>query len=1782
MSISQTKKSMHKSLSTTALPNKQTPFTLNFNNTNDIDFTKTTNTKTPNFNGHAAEILFKRQIRTPSNYDLNLRDSGYIIDGGINFKYQNLTKPNTVRNMPHSHSQRTLKPSHSGIISFQIKKEHNKTLTNQQSAGNILKPTSPSLLSSATPIVMEKNNNNTITNNKTTSLLKHKKHNTFLISTKGISHFNSDNKSKKTKKFMLNNNNRNWNKSTKIEKDNKKNIINKNKLMRSYSQGEIQLSSFSDNNNKNIDQEKLKIAKIGELINKGIHNFIKDLQLKCEIRDKTKETFFKKHKALENHFQDSLDLESVNTDLSHHSHEEIENSNESNLIISAKLSNNESQKFYIYNNNNIHTKRKTDPGSLSVTSPRSKKIYKNKVDQFEFLKQIYKNKKLRSKKNNNSTKNKNNNNHIVGDSFRQGTSPSKKEAIHKLIDSKVKQVNDNEGNYLFSYQQNKQKKNDVKKYMRNKKIKDKIKQANKENEQNKELLRLYERICPLNTWKRFGFETKTNNKYYKKSKSTSNIRKHSNTNTNMNRSNNSTLIDQDEYCFSTLVCKQLINMDENDILNLPQTEIEYTSETISKRNNEIHKSESEKRFTKIEGLKKKVDKTVSKADNIYNKGEIEELIISSPSSTTNKDLHSNNNNKEIHPNIINDNKDIINNIPKDSLENSPTKEQQLELHLSEQKQNNTQQKQEEFIKTTSEEILNTKDKYLPSLSHSFNTNTNPNNKIKIEIEPRCVLNLVEIIKLIIQRRTFYTFCEIYAKEMFAQRLIIACNYFIAILKYYPYKKLEEYVNYDRYQSVFIKLVFPYIRKYFYMFIMKMKIRSDHKLEYFVTMISKYMKFKIIQKMYKQLDEHIHYRKCNNKPTERNKMYQIIDQSNSESKSIEKLIMIPPGYEDDDKDIKLNTYLYESYVNTSKDTTPYVLENNSADSPKLRRLFQRYFNNNQSEFDLSSLKEKGLIRTQSFHINNEQSKQLQQFPQLDDEQLSFTQRKKNDMKETHTTSLLNLSNLSNKSCKSVRSFQGIFHRKNELELTLSVNNSINDKPIKLINTERNRGRQIHKNPIVFPKTLASTTPKNHSISNKNLQIQTNIFDNNDIKGIISPKGNEKMFPSSHKKGTNNNDDLSLPIPKKGSSQDNNKLLLPDKKESGTPISSNGSSNNFKNRKSLEIHTDQDYSLEKESNNEIDWQYCLSSSKTPGKDISDNSNTLNKKEDLSLSEVNNKISPIHQNQVIKSNEDELNILNITPIIGDKEDKHKIDENSIEEIIDEDINIKHTDTKDKKEESYGDDFEQGILNNLSSKGSFDAVENIIGVIKNNEASQELQKQNQSDKSRNTPCSVSPKQSDQNKSNIDDNDIKNTVTENKKDLFNQMNIDILSDEIVNDVIDSLLNTEIKNPKKIIPNKPLTYKDNGMNSSLNPSLSLSRSGSFSHSHDMKLLSSSPEKKETLLPQLSQNNPLSNPLLADNLYLMPFTYSSIFNKTVKEKKREQTSQLYTTKIGPQLIKLIKEEIILKYPEIYDNISSPYKNIPKGLITSLLLQDPELLRNNYRVPPSKKEISDIIDKSKLLDAFKQEIKTIRLNENIFTEYSNKNKQITYDEMLNNCLIDSAIELINKERLYGEQGDPLPWSTRTREIKYKYDKTNPHKLANYIEIELMKLLNNKIGMITENYDHMTIDQINMERERRLVEMIRDDLKESEPMWNNLEMEETQIKVEVTELILEQLYNEVIEILEHIEYSRKKPELYQHKSIFACEEIPKLTFQVTGNEEQEEEENEWTKDVNICTYE
>ena len=57
----------------------------------------------------------------------------------------------------------------------------------------------------------------------------------------------------------------------------------------------------------------------------------------------------------------------------------------------------------------------------------------------------------------------------------------------------------------------------------------------------------------------------------------------------------------------------------------------------------------------------------------------------------------------------------------------------------------------------------------------------------------------------------------------------------------------------------------------------------------------------------------------------------------------------------------------------------------------------------------------------------------------------------------------------------------------------------------------------------------------------------------------------------------------------------------------------------------------------------------------------------------------------------------------------------------------------------------------------------------------------------------------------------------------------------------------------------------------------------------------------------------------------------------------------------------------------------------------------------------------------------------------------------------------------------------------------------------------------------------------------------------------------------MVLEQLLNEIVEILEHVHLSRTKPDLYQNKSIYACEDIPRLSFQYDNEKGEGEVPNQ-----------
>ena len=619
------------------------------------------------------------------------------------------------------------------------------------------------------------------------------------------------------------------------------------------------------------------------------------------------------------------------------------------------------------------------------------------------------------------------------------------------------------------------------------------------------------------------------------------------------------------------------------------------------------------------------------------------------------------------------------------------------------------------------------------------------------------------------------------------------------------------------------------------------------------------------------------------------------------------------------------------------------------------------------------------------------------------------------------------------------------------------------------------------------------------------------------------------------------------------------------------------NNEEEKISLDVSADKD-----KSNNDIEWGYdIIKEEKKLEKNKKDKDEKTNIKKDEFFDDD------------YKDFEKDINLLNIKEKkekekeTDSSKDEKKIEEiktEKKEEVFDKSNNLKidegtETEKKEEKQEEVHVDnikIENTELNKIIEENSLKEKESSIKQIGKSEENIKVDKkveeevEKEKEKEKKEINIKEQKQINILKLNLNDNKekkesekIDDEATKKKKaieeehqrELLSQKlkqikDIDTLVSSLTEEIISNLISTEVKSPKKkLIPLKKFKYdkfEKSSAQSALNNSF-----GSAGNSHDHL-------SKEFGLSGLSNQLSLADDLLSLNDSLMSnYSSNSVFNKTIKDKKKERTTNLYFKEIAPRLIKLIRKEIISKYDLIYENISTPMKNNSEKLMISLVLQDAELLRDNYKNTQNLKSITKILDKDKILKTFEPINKKIRNTDNVTSDNF-------YDKMLNDCIVETAIEIINRERLYGKNGEPLQWSSRMHELAFKYKKNEPNKLADYVCKKLKFFIKRKVGLISDNYDDMSMEQINMEKDKRLTGIIRRDLDDNEYQWNNLEMEETQLKVDNTEQIMEQLYNEVIEILEHIQYSRTKPELYHNKSIYACDDIPKLDFQLTTNED------------------
>ena len=514
--------------------------------------------------------------------------------------------------------------------------------------------------------------------------------------------------------------------------------------------------------------------------------------------------------------------------------------------------------------------------------------------------------------------------------------------------------------------------------------------------------------------------------------------------------------------------------------------------------------------------------------------------------------------------------------------------------------------------------------------------------------------------------------------------------------------------------------------------------------------------------------------------------------------------------------------------------------------------------------------------------------------------------------------------------------------------------------------------------------------------------------------------------------------------------------------------------------------------------------------------------------------------------ESNENELNnINNEIPInnTNNIDNKYNIFSPSEEEI---NLPIKQSDFIKRKKEK-NDSNENNLYSSAQEPGKYIKYDSLNFNLKNKE-----------------------RKSNKRYSDTEDmlSNYESLEEKEKKELINISNElkQKIAEELTNEIIDDLLKTEIKNKKNILLHKKDIKKNSNSSiasrdsvSGLSPSPARKSNKSNGSQNSQNLLNNNES-----YPTLNSNN--------GNIQDEEALNDSIFKRTVYEVKKDIEMNYYEKNIFPRLLHLIEDNIKLNYINIINNLKKPLKKDDVEVmedIANLIAYD-TIYNNSIIKYNSKFYNNEIIKKEyvdkKVLNDFNQQLKK---ESRFYNKY--------YYEYLNQCIYDTTNEIIRNKRMYGNVGEPLLWSLRNRNFDYKYKDSKLFKTvftSNVIN-ELKKIFFSKIGAIIENSENINISQFSKERDIKFNENIREELKR-EKEFDQLDEQETVVKITIAKMIMNQLLNEVIEILEHIQYSRKQPEKYNNKSIFSCDSIPLLSFQninikCDNSEEEEEEKSE-----------
>ena len=154
--------------------------------------------------------------------------------------------------------------------------------------------------------------------------------------------------------------------------------------------------------------------------------------------------------------------------------------------------------------------------------------------------------------------------------------------------------------------------------------------------------------------------------------------------------------------------------------------------------------------------------------------------------------------------------------------------------------------------------------------------------------------------------------------------------------------------------------------------------------------------------------------------------------------------------------------------------------------------------------------------------------------------------------------------------------------------------------------------------------------------------------------------------------------------------------------------------------------------------------------------------------------------------------------------------------------------------------------------------------------------------------------------------------------------------------------------------------------------------------------------------------------------------------------------------------------------------------------------------------------------------------------------------------NKALFDCVNESLIQFRPYTRDGEPAPWSHKKRKLQHKpvKEKIDLKKMFEIVRHDLFRwnimqagTLPRKEFIFANVFDEELFAEI---REKKLATLLATEVVENENKWLNYDFEEAQVKIDIGDMILEQLVSEGIAIMNLIDTTEHKKSIYSEAEL------------------------------------